>query len=655
MASEEEVIEIVDYKTFDFETLEFLKPEKSKSGSFVANAKYNGNNLYIQTPRLNCATLIQSENRCAMDLVFDKTHGKFYDFITTIDDYSIIQIQKNSKSWFNREFPLDIVEEYYKTPVKIGRKNKPPSLKLKVPVSKGQPNIIIYDSKNNEMDFNKIKENTKVLSVLKFVGLKFLKQQVICEWVPVQIKSYQAFAPRKNTYLIKDNLLTDDEGLHSESRSRKKSKSKGSAQKKASQKILVEKVNESPINKLQIELQNEDNENNVEHSIEENTNLNEVSTLVELVDERQIEESSETHKNENIETDVNKEENINLETNNSLLQDPDSVSNNFEDLSIKQLEENILVDTTSQLIENVTDVIEQLKETNQELDNIEDTLINEPVLEEEEPNTEPVVAEEEPNIEPVLAEEEPNTEPVAAEEEPNIEPVLEEEEPNTEPVLEEEEPNTEPVAAEEEPNIEPVLEKEEPNTEPVVADAEPNTEPAVADAEPNNEPVLEKEEQNTEPVLEREEPNNEPVLEKEEPNNEPVLEKEEPVVKENIKLQAEILNNSNEIVENYKNQELNALNSNIENTLDINQINIEDNKDQDEENNEAIYDFDLGLSDDDLAEVDILTIADPDKNVSIEKTVDLSVNELKNKLDEKDKQIEYLKNNLQTIMNGINI
>ena len=68
-----------------------------------------------------------------------------------------------------------------------------------------------------------------------------------------------------------------------------------------------------------------------------------------------------------------------------------------------------------------------------------------------------------------------------------------------------------------------------------------------------------------------------------------------------------------------------------------------------------MYDFDLGLSDDDLAEVDILTIADPDKNVSIEKTVEYSVNDLKNKLDEKDKQIEYLKNNLQKIMNGINI
>ena len=222
MTSSDETVNIVDYKTFEFEDLSFLKPEKTKSGSYISKAEYKGENVYIQTPRLNCASLVHTDNRCAIDLIFDKSHKQFYDFITTIDDYSIIQIQKNSKQWFNREFPLDVVEEYYKTPVKMGRKNKAPSLKIKVPVSKGQPNLIIYDSKNNEIEFSKIKENTKVLTVLKFVGLKFLKQQVICEWVPIQIKSYQVFAPKKNVYLIRDNLLTDDESSKNDSKNTRK-------------------------------------------------------------------------------------------------------------------------------------------------------------------------------------------------------------------------------------------------------------------------------------------------------------------------------------------------------------------------------------------------------------------------------------------------
>ena len=176
-------ITIVNYKEFDFDKLEFGVPTKSKSGSYVASGLYQGKDLYIQTPRLKCVSLIKTDNRSAIDLEFDKSHGMFYDFITSIDDYSIIQIQKNSKAWFSKEFPLDVVEEYYKTPVKMGRKNKAPSLKIKVPMSKGEPNVTVYDNKNSVIDFERIKENTKVLIVLRFNGLKFLKQQVICEWV----------------------------------------------------------------------------------------------------------------------------------------------------------------------------------------------------------------------------------------------------------------------------------------------------------------------------------------------------------------------------------------------------------------------------------------------------------------------------------------
>ena len=43
---------IVNYKEFDFEELVFETPEKSRSGSYVSSGKYQGNDLYIQTPRL---------------------------------------------------------------------------------------------------------------------------------------------------------------------------------------------------------------------------------------------------------------------------------------------------------------------------------------------------------------------------------------------------------------------------------------------------------------------------------------------------------------------------------------------------------------------------------------------------------------------------
>ena len=210
--STEEEINIIDYKKFNFDDLTFDAPIKTKNGSHIAFAKYDSQNVFIQTPRLKCNQIIKTDIRCALELEFDKSHGEFYEYITSIDDYSIIQIQKNSKQWFGKKIPLDIVEEFYKTPVKVARKNKPPSFKIKVPLSKGLPMCVIYNKLNKEIEFNRIKCGTKTLCVLKFIGLKFLKQQVICEWLPIQIKSYEITPPIKNKiYLIKDNLLTDDE------------------------------------------------------------------------------------------------------------------------------------------------------------------------------------------------------------------------------------------------------------------------------------------------------------------------------------------------------------------------------------------------------------------------------------------------------------
>ena len=147
-------ITIVDYKKFDFDKLTFNQPEKTKAGSFLAAAKYNNQDVFIQSPRLKCSQLVKTDNRCVLELEFDKSHGLFYEYITSIDDFSIIQIQKNSKTWFNKSIPLDIVEEFYKTPVKIGRKNNPPSLKIKVPLTKSEPVCTIYDNKNNETTFS---------------------------------------------------------------------------------------------------------------------------------------------------------------------------------------------------------------------------------------------------------------------------------------------------------------------------------------------------------------------------------------------------------------------------------------------------------------------------------------------------------------------
>ena len=48
-----------------------------------------------------------------------------------------------------------------------------------------------------------------MICVLQFIGLKFLKQQVIAEWVPLQVKTSNIVNMQSKNYLIEENL--DDE------------------------------------------------------------------------------------------------------------------------------------------------------------------------------------------------------------------------------------------------------------------------------------------------------------------------------------------------------------------------------------------------------------------------------------------------------------
>jgi hypothetical protein len=201
-------INVIDYDTIDIQKITFNKPEKIKGGSFMSFAEYNNAPIYIQTPRLlSNKGIIRSDARCNLELEFDKEHWKFYEFITNVDDHNVLQIQNNSTEWFSKEFPIDIVEEFYSAPIKIGRGKKPPSLKIKIPIVKGDLGCSIYNSNNNIITYNDINIGSKILTVLKFQGLRFLKQQVICEWIPIQIKVFQN--GQDSVYLINDNLLSD--------------------------------------------------------------------------------------------------------------------------------------------------------------------------------------------------------------------------------------------------------------------------------------------------------------------------------------------------------------------------------------------------------------------------------------------------------------
>ena len=208
---------ILDYTKINPESIVFSEPKKVKGGSYMTEIKYRNNDgddvpFIIQTPRLfSSEGIVRNDTRAHLELEFDKSHWPFYEFVTNIDDHNIVIIEKHSEKWFTSKFPIDVVEEFYKTPVKLGRGKNPPKLKIKIPVNRGELVCNIFDNVKNPISHHEVRKNNKVVCVMQLVGLRFLKQQVICEWVPLQIKVCKESVNSNAEYIINDSYLSDYE------------------------------------------------------------------------------------------------------------------------------------------------------------------------------------------------------------------------------------------------------------------------------------------------------------------------------------------------------------------------------------------------------------------------------------------------------------
>ena len=200
-------MKVIDFNQLDISKITYEKPEKIR-GSFISKAFYDGEPIYIKTPEIkNVSGIVHTETKTYLDLEFDDSNIHLYNFLSSFDENNITQININSKDWFSKEFPLDVIEDFYMSPLKH---RNVPRFRLKMPVLKGKNECIIYDCENNLIsDLNK---NNKVISILQFLGLRFLKQQVICEWVPLQIKTNDSNHLVKDSieYLISDNFTNTE-------------------------------------------------------------------------------------------------------------------------------------------------------------------------------------------------------------------------------------------------------------------------------------------------------------------------------------------------------------------------------------------------------------------------------------------------------------
>jgi hypothetical protein len=112
----------------------------------------------------------------------------FYDKMVQLDDHNLDRTYQQSEAWFNKELPMDVLEEMYKRITQPIKKGETPQLRFKLSSDDQVVLAKCYNQANELVDLDSLVPGTSIIMMVHIRGLKFLKQHYYCDMSISQIK-----------------------------------------------------------------------------------------------------------------------------------------------------------------------------------------------------------------------------------------------------------------------------------------------------------------------------------------------------------------------------------------------------------------------------------------------------------------------------------
>lgn len=205
---------IIKYDNLKIDEINYSKPEKMGTSYFSPfSIGKTLEPIHIQTPKVKCITNIndvKDKKNPYLEIEIPTNNFDIYDMFLSLDDSNIKKTLYHSSEWFNKEIPLEAIDEMYQRITKPFKKGGNPKLKLRLPVIKNKIECAVYNQQRVFVDIDDIKEGSEIIAILHLRGLRFLKQHFYCDYYISQIKLFQDTIDSKFS-IIKDYSLIDDE------------------------------------------------------------------------------------------------------------------------------------------------------------------------------------------------------------------------------------------------------------------------------------------------------------------------------------------------------------------------------------------------------------------------------------------------------------
>ncbi len=255
---------VLNYSNTDINLLTIDKPIK-EGKIYYSNIKYNDKPLFLQTSKIQIKDYKINNKTSSIQFEIKQNNLDLYDYFIKLDNKIIKETYSNSKDWFNQEIPLEVIDDFYKRLSKPLEKDKNPTIRFKVPIIDNKVASKIYNQDKEYIQLDSIKDNLDAILILHIKGIKFMKQQYICDCYITQMRveenkiiKYEIpeeclinFDTDNNTYDSDEDII-DRELIEQLKVEKLKKKNELICEKK----ILLEKLE-----KIDLEIRNVDNIN----------------------------------------------------------------------------------------------------------------------------------------------------------------------------------------------------------------------------------------------------------------------------------------------------------------------------------------------------------------------------------------------------------
>jgi hypothetical protein len=158
---------------FNFDKLLLIKPTQVAGGNYFIKFRMNNNPLYVQPPK--CKTkdsIVKTGKKIYSDLMFTNENEKFIQWMENLENYCQKCIFDNREQWFETELDKHDIENSFVSPFKLYRSGKYYLVRTNIPTVLGKSSLKIYDEYENEVDFETLKENNDIMTILEIQGIK---------------------------------------------------------------------------------------------------------------------------------------------------------------------------------------------------------------------------------------------------------------------------------------------------------------------------------------------------------------------------------------------------------------------------------------------------------------------------------------------------